>query len=74
MTKLKGKATNCKLTCFDVNSLFTKVPIDDLLQFLSDKLHDIYLPIANNIFISLIRLCIVDNTFTFNGCFYKQIF
>ena len=41
---------NCTLISFDVNSLFTKVPVPDLLQFLRDFLQDVDLPVNLNIF------------------------
>lgn len=63
-----------KLVSFDVTSLFTKVPVDDLLVFLSEVLDDLDLPVSNTVFIDLIKLCIKDCKFTFNGGYYCQKF
>ena len=63
-----------KLVSFDVTSLFTRVPVLDLLAFLGDELkkHNIALPV--HIIINLIKLCVVDSKFVFNGEFYNQNF
>ena len=63
-----------KLVSFDVCSLFTRVPVNDLLQFLSEKLSNLELPLQSAKIIALIELCIVDCRFIFNGMYYKQIF
>ena len=62
------------LVSFDVCSLFTKVPIDSILEYLSNELvhHELPLPVSH--IISLTRLCICDCKFIFNGEFYQQIF
>ena len=62
------------MVSFDVVSLFTKVPVDDLLEYLEEELerHDIPLSVEN--LISLIRLCIKDSKFCFNGEFFVQKF
>jgi len=64
-----------KLVSFDVDSLFTNVPLDDVLDFLERKLSSFHqrIPIPVNYFIDLIRLCVTNNVFTFDGDFYKQI-
>jgi hypothetical protein len=65
-----------KLISFDVESLFTNVPLDVVLDFLQRKLlnsnHDFPLPI--DVILDGIRLCVSNNCFVFNGNFYKQIF
>ena len=65
---------NVRLVSFDVCSLFTKVPIDSILDYLSNELvnHDLPLPLSH--IIALIKLCICDCKFTFNGEYYQQIF
>ena len=63
-----------KLISFDVVSLFTKVPIDDLLQFLVEELPDHNLPISQDVLIELIKLCVKDCKFEFNGKYYLQKF
>lgn len=74
INKLRCHNNSCQLVSFDVNSLFTKVPVQDLLNFLKDKLHLLDLPVTHDVFIKLLKLCIVDNVFTANGKFYKQQF
>ena len=63
-----------RMVSFDVTSLFTKVPVDDLLDFLLPKLDDLDLPVSNSVFIELIKLCVKDCKFTFNGEYYSQKF
>lgn len=65
---------NFKLVSFDVTSLFTRVPVNDLLTFLDDELrkHDLPLPVPT--IIELIKLCIVDSKFVFANEFYSQKF
>ena len=65
---------NIKLVSFDVCSLFTKVPIDSILEYLSNELvnHDLPLPLSD--VISLIKLCICNCKFIFNNEFYEQTF
>ena len=65
---------NVKLVSFDVCSLFTKVPIDDVLNYLSDELDNYDLPLPSNDILALIKLCIKDCKFTFNGQYYLQTF
>ena len=76
LNKLKeiNISSNSKLVSFDVVSLFTKVPIVDLLNFLHLELNNFNLPIPNNIIINLIRLCVIDCKFVFNEEFYVQHF
>ena len=63
-----------KLVSFDVTSLFTKVPVDDLLEFLEEKLETVDLPHSARTIIDLIKLCIKECKFTFNDKFYSQRF
>ena len=72
--KLKRNHGDHKLISSDAKSLFTKVPITDLLVFLREKLDDIDLPFSSDTCIELIKLCIVDNYFTVDGKYFKQIF
>ena len=74
VSKLKSHNSNCLLVSFDVESLFTKVPVHDLLEFLKRKLHEVELPVNLSVFLKLIELCVLDNVFTVNKKFYKQIF
>lgn len=64
------------LVSFDVVSLFTKMPIDDLMAFLSELLENTQLdiPFPKSTLIELIKLCVKDCKFEFNGKFYSQNF
>ena len=50
------------------------MPVDDLLEFLADELEAIDLPVSASKIIELIKLCIKDCKFGFNGNFYSQKF
>ena len=67
---------NVKLLSLDVESLFTKVPIDDVLSFLSDKLepYEEHFTLGLRKTIELIKLCVSSNVFSFNGNYYRQKF
>ena len=67
-------APNCKMVSFDVVSLFTKVPVDDLFEFLKLKLDDANLPHTSEVIIELIKLCVMDCKLVFEGSFYLQKF
>ena len=54
-----------KLVRFDVTSLFTEVPLFDLLNFLSHELDNCNLPVNKTDLITLIKLCTLDNKFKF---------
>lgn len=66
MDKVRNLPTHDKkLVSFDVDSLFTNVPLDDVLDFLERKLSSFHqrIPIPDNCFIDLIRLCVTNNVF-----------
>ena len=67
---------NIKLLSLDVESLFTKVPINDVLTFLSNKLqpYEDHFPVGLGKTIELIKLCVTNNIFSFNDSYYKQKF
>lgn len=65
---------NFKLISFDVVSLFTKVPVDDLLEFLAEELDKHTLPLPTHTILELIKLCIKECKFQFNDRFYAQQF
>ena len=67
-------SSNHKLVSFDVTSLFTKVPVDDLLGYLAGVLDNYNLPLPTNNVIQMICLCIKNCKFSFNGKFYQQVF
>lgn len=58
---------------FDVTNLFTNIPIDQTLHFLSLLLEERQLPIPKTHFIHLIQICFQQNVFKFGNHFYKQI-
>jgi hypothetical protein len=62
------------MVSFDVASLFTTVPVADVLEFLRAELlkHAFTLPIS--VILQLTRLCVVDTCFVFNDRFYRQKF
>ena len=62
------------MVSFDVKSLFTCVPINDVLDFLRVELSKYALTLPVWIVLELIQLCVVDTCFTFNGEFFKQKF
>ena len=62
------------LISFDVTSIFTRVPVNKLLNFLREELPRRNFPIPAAKIIELIKLCIVDIKFQCSGNFYKQIF
>lgn len=57
------------MVSFDVDSLITKVPFDDVLEFLSRKLPDHHLDLLTGTFIELLRLCVSSNAFYFGSYF-----
>lgn len=63
-----------KMVSFDVTSLFTKVPVSDLLEYLSEILDNFELPLPTQSILALIKLCVVDSVFSFDGRFYLQKF
>ena len=63
-----------KLVSFDVVSLFTKVPVNDLLEYLAEVLDNYELPLPTHHVLELIQLCICDSAFTFENKFYVQKF
>ena len=67
-------SSDFKLVSFDVVSLFTKVPIDDLLEMLPEELENFDLPFSSDTLIELIKLCVKDSKFEFNGKYYSQNF
>ena len=64
------------MVSFDVSSLFTNVPLQDVLDFLVQKnregLFQSDVPI--DVFVKLIELCVNNNYFAFSNKFYKQTF
>ncbi|XP_076069970.1 uncharacterized protein LOC143041797 [Oratosquilla oratoria] len=63
-----------KLVSFDITSLFTNVPIDDLIVYLTETIDELSLQISPLVCIELIKLCIKDCKFEFHGEYYTQNF
>lgn len=65
-----------KMLSLDVDSLFTRVPIEDILAILEEKLPDLNLdlPISLSKFIKLIKLCISDSVFRVGDDYYRQVY
>jgi len=59
-----------------VDSLFTKVPVDDAIFVLQKYLPILKLefPLPINKFIELVKLCVCDNVFSVGDEFYRQKF
>ncbi|CAH2088741.1 unnamed protein product [Euphydryas editha] len=66
-TKLEEQ--ECMLS-FDVESLFTNVPIDDCLEVIKKKLQENDIPAE---YITLLRHCLVSNFFLYKGQYYLQV-
>jgi hypothetical protein len=58
--------TNDLLVSFDVESLFTNIPIEETLMLLKDKFN------LDNAHLKLARLCLGSTYFCFNGKMYEQ--
>ena len=54
--------------------LFTNVPQDDILNFLPEIIGDELDGISCNKIVELIKLCVQNSSFTFNGEFFSQTF
>ena len=67
---------NIRLGSLDVVSLFTRVPTDHVLDFVSRKIDEkiINVPIPKDCFLELLRLCVNHNYFQFEDKFYRQKF
>ena len=74
LNKIPYHYNKFKLISFDVCSLFTKVPVNDLINFLSNELNIKPLPFNTHKIIRLIKLCTLNNKFVFNDVFYEQCF
>ena len=63
-----------KLVSFDVNSLFTNVPVEETLLFLQNHLQDnpIDMPFSLETLVKLLRLCLDHCYFSFNGKYFIQ--
>lgn len=72
------KSLNCQydfqLISFDVTSLFTRVPVHALFEFIEEEFSQQPFPISLSDVLSLVKLCVVDSVFTFQGGFHRQTF
>ena len=78
VSKLKEEADpSLPFLSLDVESLFTNVPIEPLLDFLKRKYSQGTFTIPEDYtidgLISLIRVCVKATVFSFNGKFYRQL-
>ena len=65
-----------KMLSLDIVSLFTNMPVSDVLDFIDGKITagSIRVDLPRDIFMSLLRLYIKGNVFEFNGKCYRQGF
>ena len=78
-SKLNGKY----FVSYDVVSLFTNIPLDETINLIVDSLYpkipglaakdQLFHGMTKTIFRNALNYCVKDNTFLFNGEFYKQI-
>ena len=65
------------MVSFDVRSLFTNVPLNKTIDICLDRLYrgdpGIKLSIPEDTLRELLKLCVCENTFVFNGKIYQQI-
>ena len=66
---------NKKLVSFDIESLFTNVPIPEALSAVKEALvlKNAELPLPMTQFVDMIELCVKCNSFTFEGKEYRQV-
>ncbi|KAL5253031.1 hypothetical protein ACHWQZ_G015704 [Mnemiopsis leidyi] len=81
---LKDSNLNGKyFVSYDVVSLFTNIPLDETIQLIVDSLYpkvpgvtakdQLFHGMTKTIFRNALNHCLKDNTFVFDGIFYKQI-
>ena len=65
-----------RMLSLDVTALFTNVPLEDVLDFLREKIENnsVAPPVPLEEFLELIRLCVDNNVFEFNGQYFRQKF
>ena len=76
--KIKLDNLNCTydfiMLSFDVTSLFTRVPVDSLLDYFRNEFEDHNFPVSCDNLIKLINICVKDSKFIFNSEYYSQKF
>ena len=69
--------SDCTLVSFDVQSLFTNVPLAGTINVCMDRLYrgdpELVPSLPEDVLRKLLSLCVCDNTFIFNGKVYSQI-
>ena len=77
LQKLANVSTrNKKLASFDVKSLFTCVPVHGAMKAVErvvEKIPEEQLPVPRYYYVKLIKLCVMFNSFQFEGDEYEQI-
>ena len=67
---------DCTMASFDVQSLFTNVPLTETIDVCMNRLYrgdpNIVPDIPEHVLRKLLSLCVCDNTFVFNGKVYSQ--
>ena len=73
--KVKNIPITGRLLSLDVNSLFTKVPVHETINFIRRKLPSMNLnhPFSNNIFVELLELSMTGNVFNLEWNITKNI-
>ena len=65
------------MVSFDVQSLFTNIPLDETIDICMDRLyrsdHAVQPDIPEKVLKHLLKLCVKDNVFVFQGCVYYQV-
>ena len=60
------------LVSFDVKSLFTNVPLEDLIDFMKYLFNECIFLVGLEYLLELIKLCVCDAKFCFNGEFIRK--
>ncbi|MFX0618098.1 reverse transcriptase domain-containing protein, partial [Escherichia coli] len=63
-------ADNETMVSFDVQSLFTSLPVEDCIKIISKKLSDNHIPME---YLKLLQQCLTSGYLLWNGEFYKQV-
>ena len=64
------------MSSFDIKSLFTNVPLDEIINIVADSLYSAdmsVLSLSKNYFKTLLELAVKDVLFLFNGNLYSQV-
>ena len=63
------------LASFDVESLFTNIPLSETCDIIENNLHqgNYNLPIKIELFVKLLKIAVTESVFLFNSKYYKQV-